>query len=121
MAVSMFNCNFSFNRASFCFSYGDTAPKSIPARLYSILWMLLGMVAFSVLTANFTSSLNYEIEKDLNLFGKEVGSLLCSFMQLKDQDSFFHGFAMKLLSRRSKFNNATVHINHFYMLSVSSH
>lgn len=55
--------------------YGDTAPKSIQARLYSILWMLLGMVAFSVLTANFTSSLNYEIEKDLNLFGKKVAVL----------------------------------------------
>jgi len=76
----------SCNHASFCFSYGDTAPKSIPARLYSILWMLLGMVAFSVLTANFTSSLNHEIQKDLNLFGKKVGSL---FIQLKAQVSFF--------------------------------
>lgn len=55
--------------------YGDTSPKSVPARLYSILWMLLGMVAFSVLTANFTSSLNYEIEEDLNLFGKTVAVL----------------------------------------------
>lgn len=58
-------------------SYGDTAPKSIPARLYSVLWMLLGMVAFSVLTANFTSSLNYEIAEDLSLFGKKVGVFLC--------------------------------------------
>ena len=59
---------------SICFycSYGDTAPKSVPARLYSILWMLLGMVAFSVLTANFTSSLTHEIEEDLTLFGKKV-------------------------------------------------
>lgn len=55
--------------------YGDTSPKSVPARLYSILWMLLGMVAFSVLTANFTSSLNYEIEEDLNLFGKTVSGV----------------------------------------------
>ncbi|XP_022784223.1 uncharacterized protein LOC111324830 isoform X2 [Stylophora pistillata] len=55
--------------------YGDTSPKSVPARLYSILWMLLGMVAFSVLTANVTSSLNYEIEEDLNLFGKTVAVL----------------------------------------------
>lgn len=77
--------NVSCNRTCFCCSYGDTAPKSIPARLYSILWMLLGMVAFSVLTANFTSSLNYEIEKDLNLFGKKVSSL---FMQFKAQVSF---------------------------------
>lgn len=59
-------------------SYGDTAPKSIPARLYSVLWMLLGMVAFSVLTANFTSSLNHEIAEDLSLFGKKVSVL---FMQ----------------------------------------
>jgi len=61
--------------------YGDTAPKSIPARLYSILWMLLGMVAFSVLTANFTSSLNHEIQKDLNLFGKKVAVLNGSLAQ----------------------------------------
>ena len=30
------------------------------------------MVAFSVLTANFTSSLTHEIEEDLNLFGRTV-------------------------------------------------
>lgn len=41
--------------------------------------MLLGMVAFSVLTANFTSSLNYEIEEDLNLFGKTVSGVYWSF------------------------------------------
>ena len=57
------------------FSYGDTAPRSVQARLYSILWMLLGMVAFSVLTANFTSSLAHEIEEDLSLHGKTVGIL----------------------------------------------
>ncbi|XP_068672285.1 uncharacterized protein [Montipora foliosa] len=55
--------------------YGDTAPRSVQARLYSILWMLLGMVAFSVLTANFTSSLTHEIEEDLNLYGKTVAVL----------------------------------------------
>jgi len=48
--------------------------------------MLLGMVAFSVLTANFTSSLNHEIEKDLNLFGKKVSS---SSMQFKALFIFF--------------------------------
>uniref|UniRef100_A0A6P8HNN2 Uncharacterized protein LOC116291225 n=1 Tax=Actinia tenebrosa TaxID=6105 RepID=A0A6P8HNN2_ACTTE len=52
--------------------YGDLAPKSVPARMFSILWMLLGLVAFSVLTANFTSSLAREIETDLNLFNKKI-------------------------------------------------
>ena len=60
------------------FRYGDTAPRSVQARLYSILWMLLGMVAFSVLTANFTSSLAHEIEEDLSLHGKTVSILLRS-------------------------------------------
>ncbi|XP_074639790.1 uncharacterized protein LOC141897994 isoform X2 [Acropora palmata] len=55
--------------------YGDTAPRSVQARLYSILWMLLGMVAFSVLTANFTSSLAHEIEEDMSLHGKTVAVL----------------------------------------------
>ncbi|KAK3708726.1 hypothetical protein QZH41_015160 [Actinostola sp. cb2023] len=53
--------------------YGDLAPKSVPARMFSVLWMLLGLVAFSVLTANFTSSLAREIETDLNLFNKKIG------------------------------------------------
>ena len=62
------------------FSYGNTAPRSVQARLYSILWMLLGMVAFSVLTANFTSSLAHEIEEDLSLHGKTVSYLVEIFM-----------------------------------------
>ncbi|XP_032227082.2 uncharacterized protein LOC116610353 [Nematostella vectensis] len=55
--------------------YGDLAPKSLFARLFSILWMLLGLVAFSVLTANFTSSLSHEIDTDLSLLNKKVAVL----------------------------------------------
>lgn len=56
--------------------YGDTAPRSIPARLYSILWMIIGMIAFSVLTANITSSLSQRtFDAEEKLFGKKVGVL----------------------------------------------
>ena len=56
--------------------YGDTAPRSIPARLYSILWMIIGMIAFSVLTANITSSLSHQtFDAEERLFGKKVGWL----------------------------------------------
>ena len=70
------------------FSYGDTAPRSVPARVYSIFWMLLGMVAFSILTANITSSLTHKLETDLNLFGKRVIQLtygLCSNVRENDR------------------------------------
>ena len=52
--------------------YGDIYPKSVQARLYSIVWMLIGMVAFSLLTANITNSLTYAIESDMRLYGKIV-------------------------------------------------
>ncbi|CAB4018326.1 Potassium voltage-gated channel subfamily F member 1, partial [Paramuricea clavata] len=56
--------------------YGDTAPRSVPARLYSILWMIIGMIAFSVLTANITSSLSQKtFDSEEKLFGKRVGVL----------------------------------------------
>ncbi|XP_028415896.1 uncharacterized protein LOC114539464 [Dendronephthya gigantea] len=56
--------------------YGDTAPRSVPARLYSILWMIIGMIAFSVLTANITSSLSQKtFDAEEKMFGKRVGVL----------------------------------------------
>ena len=56
--------------------YGDTAPRSVTARLYSILWMIIGMIAFSVLTANITSSLSQKsFDAEEKMFGKRVGVL----------------------------------------------
>ncbi|XP_046854830.1 uncharacterized protein LOC124447877 isoform X2 [Xenia sp. Carnegie-2017] len=56
--------------------YGDISPRSIRGRLYCILWMIIGMIAFSILTANITSSLSQKIiDKEENLFSKKVGVL----------------------------------------------
>ena len=40
-----------------CNSYGDKTPKSIVARLFSIIWIMLGLIAMAIFTANVTSAL----------------------------------------------------------------
>ena len=37
--------------------YGDKAPKSIVARIFSIFWILLGLVIMAIFVANITSAL----------------------------------------------------------------
>ena len=37
--------------------YGDKAPKSIAARIFSIVWILLGLVTMAIFSANVTSAL----------------------------------------------------------------
>ncbi|CAH3119761.1 unnamed protein product [Pocillopora meandrina] len=37
--------------------YGDKVPKSIPARLFSTLWILIGMIFMTIFSAHITSSL----------------------------------------------------------------
>ena len=37
--------------------YGDRTPKSPPARLFGILWILTGLILCSFFTATFTSAL----------------------------------------------------------------
>jgi len=37
--------------------YGDKCPKSVIARLFSIIWILLGLVIMAMFTANITSAL----------------------------------------------------------------
>ena len=40
-----------------CNSYGDKSPKSIVARIFSIIWIMLGLIAMAIFTANVTSAL----------------------------------------------------------------
>ena len=42
---------------SFCSRYGDKAPKSIVARIFSIFWILLGLIIMAIFMANITSAL----------------------------------------------------------------
>ena len=37
--------------------YGDKAPKSIPARLFSVIWIIVGIISFSLVTAMRTSEI----------------------------------------------------------------
>ena len=37
--------------------YGDKAPKSVVARIFSIIWILLGLIITAIFMANITSAL----------------------------------------------------------------
>ena len=37
--------------------YGDKAPRSIPARLFSIIWIIVGITTFSIVTAMLTTEI----------------------------------------------------------------
>ena len=37
--------------------YGDKAPKSIVARIFAIIWILLGLIIMAIFMANITSAL----------------------------------------------------------------
>ena len=37
--------------------YGDKSPKSLPARIFSIVWILVGLIVMAIFTANVTSAL----------------------------------------------------------------
>ena len=57
-------------------SYGDKTPKSLPARIYSAVWMIVGMIILSIFTAEVTSGLMSKELKPLHTyFGKKVSFL----------------------------------------------
>ena len=37
--------------------YGDTLVRSVPAKIYSVLWILIGIIMFTFLTSLFTAEL----------------------------------------------------------------
>ena len=57
----------------FVSGYGDKTPKSLPARIYSAVWMIFGMIILSMFTAEVTSGLTSKELVPLNAFlGKKV-------------------------------------------------
>ncbi|KAK3737224.1 hypothetical protein QZH41_001826 [Actinostola sp. cb2023] len=53
--------------------YGDKSPKSFLARLFSILWMLIGTIILSIFSAQITANLAvFEIEQTFSLQNKIV-------------------------------------------------
>ena len=56
--------------------YGDKTPKSIPGRLFAVLWIMIGITFCSVFTASLTTALlNARAMTDSQMAGKEVGVL----------------------------------------------
>ena len=56
--------------------YGDKTRKSLPARIYSAVWMIVGMIILSIFTAEVTSGLtSKELMPHHTHLGKKVGFL----------------------------------------------
>lgn len=63
---SMFELPYSPSR------YGDRAPKSVIARLFCIIWIMVGLTVCSVMTATLTAALATAPGRDMELVGKKV-------------------------------------------------
>ena len=60
----------------FTVRYGDRAPKSIPGRIFGIMWTLTGLVIISILIGAIASSLTtVNVEKEIMLYGREVSHI----------------------------------------------
>ena len=56
--------------------YGDKTPKSLPARIYSAVWMIVAMIILSIFTAEFISGLtSKELIPHHTYLGKKVSFL----------------------------------------------
>jgi len=56
--------------------YGDRAPKSIPARIFGIIWTLTGLVIIGILIGAIASSLtDVTVQKDIILYGAKIGAI----------------------------------------------
>lgn len=53
-----------YDNILFCFSYGDRTPHSVPARLFAVVWILIGMIIFNMYTACITSLLTSKISEE---------------------------------------------------------
>ena len=64
----------SFLSLSLC-RYGDKTPKSVLARLFAVMWILIGVTVCSVMTATLTDALtSVKNDKYDVTTGKRVGS-----------------------------------------------
>ena len=53
--------------------YGDRSPKAIPARVFAIVWILIGLVIISITTGVIATSLTaITLSTDLQLYGAKV-------------------------------------------------
>ena len=53
--------------------YGDRSPRSIPARIFSIIWTLTGLVIIGILVGAVASSLtSVTVDHSIILYGAKV-------------------------------------------------
>ena len=58
------------------FSYGDRAPRSVLARTFAFIWVLIGLVIISIFTATVTTSLTaISLSNEIKLYGSDVSHL----------------------------------------------
>lgn len=58
----------------FSFSYGDRSPRGFLARIFAIVWVLVGLVITSIFTGVVTTSLTaITLSTDVKLYGAKVG------------------------------------------------
>lgn len=66
------------------FRYGDHAPKSLVAKLFAVLWIMLGITVFTMYTATLTTALSANIAdlQGTSVDGKVVSTsvVLCIYM-----------------------------------------
>lgn len=60
----------------FCFRYGDLSPKSVFGRIFSMLWISLGVILISLFTGLVSAALNQTANSELDLAGTEVSNYL---------------------------------------------
>ena len=58
--------------------YGDKSPKSVVARIFSVIWILLGIIIMAIFVANITSALTaLSLQLGMSsLVGVKVGLIL---------------------------------------------
>ena len=57
----------------FIFRYGDTTAKSVPARIFAIVWVLTGLCLTSILIGDLSASLSHTVSaKSFSLYGAKV-------------------------------------------------
>ena len=70
--------------------YGDKAPKSTVARIFSVFWILLGLIIMAIFMANITSALtalSLQLEPT-DLVGLKVCvNICCPYNQFKQDQT----------------------------------
>lgn len=57
------------------YSYGDRSPRSIPGRVFAIIWTLVGLVITGIMVGDLAASLTLSVsESEKMIYGAEVNA-----------------------------------------------